>query len=495
MSSSSSSKAERVHGVEKGGWARQELHHLTGQDPRLVKRLSIMLEDWAAQPQASIPEGSRSNAAVKASYRLLGNERLPVSDIEQSHRAATWQRMGEQEWVIAAADTTSLNYTGRPETEGLGPIGQGSRSAQGFWLHSVLAFSEQGSALGLLHTHSWVRENQPKEGSRRRRLATKNSKALDQRESARWSAAYEEVAAQRQQEQQRLGQESGAGTVVRLPRLVMVADREADIYELFLSNARNDAHCALLVRAKHARRMQEDGQIVWDYLEAQPELARMTLKVPAAAARQERDALLVLRSAPVCLSVPWDKARLFGAREPLNLWAIEAVELNAPKGSEALHWKLLSSIPAPDAAMVQRQLRWYAQRWGIEVFHRTLKSGCKIEERQLRSLEKLQRALSLDMIVAWRLMALRDAARQQPQESALKWLEPMECEVLTAWATRKAPVNQRAPTIAEAVLWIAQLGGYLARKNDPPPGTQVLWRGLHHLHDMTQTWQLAKSCG
>ncbi|MCX6857759.1 MAG: IS4 family transposase [Verrucomicrobia bacterium] len=467
-------------------WSHKELQQLGGYDRRLVRRLAIMLEDWAAQPQASIPEGSRSKAAAKASYRLLSNPRLQARDIEQSHRAATWERMARHEWVLAVADTTSFNHTTHPDTEGIGPIGQGNGSAQGFFLHSVLAFSEQGVALGVLYAHTWAREM--KAPSRRERLAQKNRKALDQRESHRWTAAYEGIVAQQREAQAH----APAG---KLPRLVLVADRESDIYELFVSNITHDSHCAVLVRALHARRLHEEGQIVWEHLEAQPELARIELVVPAQGTRKERRATLALRSARVKLGVPRDKARFFGASEPLELWAIEAVEINAPSGSEPLHWKLLSSIPCADAATVQRQLRWYARRWGIEVFHRTLKSGCQSEARRLGSLEKLERALSLDIIVAWRLMALRDAARQQPEAPASEWLEPAECEVLSAWATRKASASQRTPSIAEAVRWIARLGGYLDRKNDPPPGAQVIWRGLRHLHDMSETWKLAKLVG
>lgn len=446
----------------------------------------MMLEDWAAQPQASIPEGSRSKAAAKASYRLLSNPRVQTCDIEQSHRAATWERMARHEWVLAVADTTSFNHSTHPDTEGIGPIGQGNGSAQGFFLHSVLAFSEQGAALGVLHAHTWARET--KGPTRRERLAQKNRKALDQRESHRWSAAYEAIVAQQRERQAR----NPAG---KLPRLVLVADRESDIYELFVSNITHDVHCAVLVRALHARRLHDAGQIVWDYLEAQPEIARIEIRVPAQGTPQERHATLCLRSARVKLGVPQDKARFFAASEPLELWAIEAVEINGPARCEPLHWKLLSSIPCPDAATVQRQLRWYARRWGIEVFHRTLKSGCQSEARQLRSLEKLERALSLDLIVAWRLMALRDAARQEPESPASQWLEPAECEVLRAWAARKDPAIQRTPSIAEAVRWIARLGGYLDRKSDPPPGTQVLWRGLRHLNDMSETWKLAKLVG
>ena len=446
----------------------------------------MMLEDWAAQPQASIPEGSRSKAAAKASYRLLSNPRVQCCDIEQSHREAAWERMAPHEWVLAVADTTSFNHSTHADTEGIGPIGQGNGSAQGFFLHSVLAFSEQGAALGVLHAHRWARET--KGPTKRERLAQKNRKALEQRESHRWSACYEAIVAQQRESQAR----DPAG---KLPRLVLVADRESDIYELFVSNITHDVHCALLVRAQHPRRLQDGGQIAWDYLEGQPEIARIEIVVPTQGVRAQRHATLALRSARVKLGVPQDKARFFAATEPLELWAIEAVEINAPAPCEALHWKLLSSIPCPDTAMVQRQLHWYTRRWGIEVFHRTLKSGCQSEARQLRSLEKLKRALSLDLIVAWRIMALRDAARQEGESPASQWLEPEECEVLRAWAARKDPAIARTPSIGEAVRWIARLGGYLDRKSDPPPGTQVLWRGLRHLHDMSETWKLAKLVG
>lgn len=470
------------------GWAHQELASLTGHDPRLVKRLGLMLEDWAAQPQASIPESSRSPAAAKASYRLLANPRLNAADIEQGHRQATWLRMRDHPLVLAVADTTSFNHTSHPQSQGLGPINKTGSSAKGFFLHSVLAFSEQGEALGILHTQCWARSHDP--GTRQERRAVKNSKALDQRESQRWTKSYEALVEQIQQEQ-------SLHPDAKQPRVVLVADREGDIYELFCSNMASDAQCGLLVRAMHPRRMAEDGQILWSHLEAQPELGRLELEVPEQGERKARTVTLALRSAQVKLGVPRDKARLFKAKETLSLWAIEAREIDPPEEEEALHWKLLSSTPAPDQASVEKQLKWYARRWGIEVFHRTLKSGCQSERRQLRTLAKLQCALSLDMVVAWRLLVLRDAARQHPESPATQWLEPEECEVLTTWAKHKYRQRPKRTEVSmdEAVRWIARLGGYQDRKNDPPPGAQVLWRGLHHLHDMTETWLLAKLVG
>lgn len=484
MTSTSSPLPQTVEPSEGKRWPASELQYLAAMDARLRKRVGMMLEDKAAQPLAMFPQGSRSPAAAKASYRLTSNKDVSAQDILLSHREATWERMKAHPVVLAVADTTSFAHSSHPGTEGLGPIGgRKETSTRGFFLHSVLALSEQGDVLGVLHAQTWARDSRGP--TRQQKQAVKNRLALEQRESYRWTQAYEAIVEQQKHRQPDAHQ----------PRVVMVGDRESDIYELFVSNQSHDSHCGVLVRALHDRRMQAEGQIVWAHLEQQPPLGSMILEVPAQGKRPARQARLVLRSAPVTLGVPKDKARFFGASQELRLWALEAVENEAPAGSQALHWKLLSSTPAPGLAEAQRQLGWYAQRWGIEVFHRTLKSGCQSEARALRSLEKLERALSLDMIVACRLLALRDAARRQPQTDARQWLETEECEVLVAWHSKRAPADQPPPTVAQVVSWISRLGGHLARKSDPPPGVQVLWRGLQRLHGMVEAWKLAKTCG
>lgn len=457
----------------------------------------MMLEDAAAQPLASMPEAARSPAALKGGYRCLDNESVCPQGVLASHALAVWERMREgmaegsqlQQVVLAVSDTTSLNHSSHPATSGLGNIGQGQSSAQGFFLHSVVAFSEQGAAsvcLGVLVAQMWARPPRPL--GLKARSADKNSRPLAQRESQRWTLAYEAVVAQRVAQ-------LAVGPQVVWPRLIYVADREADIYELFLSNLVHDAQCGVLVRAKHERRLAEGGQVVWEALAQQPELGRLSLGLPQRASQAARVATLALRSAPVVLRVPVDKARLFGATQVLSLWALEVVEVAAPAGAVPLHWKLLSSTPVPDLAAAMRQVGWYAQRWNIEVFHRTLKSGCRAEARQLQSFEQLTRALVLDLIVAWRILALRDASRHTPEAAASRWLDPAQCAVLTAWATRGSPTQVPPPSIAQAVGWIARLGGYLHRKHDPPPGAQVLWRGLSKLTTMTETWILAQLVG
>ena len=204
-------------------------------DPRLTRRLAMMLEDWSPQRQASIPECSRSAAVAKASYRLLSNPRVAAVAVQRSHREATWQRMAGHAVVLAVADTTSFNLTGREQAEGLDPIGFGRGSMQGFLLHVVAALSEQGAMLGVLHTHLWARE--------------KDGKTERQKRAVRKAAPSS-------------------------------------------SNRADDTHCAV-----HPRRLHHSGQIVWEALEAQRELGRMELRVPAAGKRPARRATLALRAA------------------------------------------------------------------------------------------------------------------------------------------------------------------------------------------------------
>ena len=470
-------------GISDVSWAQHEMRVLRGCEKRLQRRVVLLLEDCAGKPGASLPRACGSWARSKGAYRCMSNPAVKAPELLRSHTEATWQRMSAHEVVLAVADTTSLNHTSHPATAGLGPIHIQGSSARGMHLHSVLALSEQGEPLGLLHAHEWVRSHVRGKVARGR---DKNNRALEERESRRWVEGYEELVRQSQQKQQQ-GAPGG-------PRLIMVADREADIYELFLAAQAHKEHCGLLVRAVRARRLDEEDRVVWEHLAGQPELGRLKVEVPAQGTRPAREATLSVRSAAVKLSVPVDKKRLFGASEPLAVWAMEAVELKAPAGQQPLHWKLLGSEEARDFQQVSRQLQWYARRWSIEVFHKTLKSGCRTEDRQLGTHEGLVRMLMVDAIVAWRLMAMTYAARHQPQAPCDTWLDEAQWRVLSCWATKRPPPSQ-PPSIHQVVQWIARLGGFLGRKSDGPPGVQSLWLGLLRLEPMVELWHAQQSVG
>jgi len=198
-----------------------------------------------------------------------------------------------------------------------------------------------------------------------------------------------------------------------------------------------------------------------------------------------REATLSIRFASVSFAAPRDHS----GQPSLTLWAVWAQETQPPTGQKPICWCLLTTVPVRSLAEAIERIQWYVKRWTIEEYHRVLKSGCQVEVRQLATRDRLQRALAIDMVVAWRVMDLNKAARLQPEAPADRWLSTDEWQALYCYVhgTNQAP--ETPPTIGESVRWIAQLGGFLARKSDGHPGQMTLWRGLQRLKDIVGAWQ------
>ena len=218
-----------------------------------------------------------------------------------------------------------------------------------------------------------------------------------------------------------------------------------------------------------------------------PEAGAYTVRVPRHQNQPARDATLSLRFASMSFPAPSD---YHSGRPAITLWAVWAQETDPPTGQKPICWCLLTTVPVRTLAQAIERIQWYVKRWTIEEFHRVLKSGCQVEARQLTTRPRLQRALAIDMVVAWRIMDLSKAARLQPDAPADQWLSTDEWQALYCYvhATDQAP--ETPPTIGQAVQWIAQLGGFLARKSDGHPGQMTLWRGLQRLKDIVGAWQV-----
>ena len=145
-----------------------------------------------------------------------------------------------------------------------------------------------------------------------------------------------------------------------------------------------------------------------------------------------------------------------------------------------------------DAAL--EKVRWYCLRWRIEVFHKILKSGFLIEDCRLSTAERLIRYITLMSIIAWRIFYITLIARTQPELPCTKLLDKNEWQILYVKIHRRQNYPKVEPTIKTVVSWIAQLGGFLARKGDGEPGPMVLWRGWRRLTDLCEGWELA-NCG
>lgn len=453
-------------------WAEHELGRVDFPDARLRPRLVRLAEAFGEHPAAPIGVALNGCASqTKAAYRFLHNPQVDLPTLLAPHYAATVARIGEQPLVLVAQDTTSLNYSAHPATRDLGPINTRADGAQGLKLHDTLALTPTGVPLGLIDIQVWARDPQQMGQARARK-----QRALEDKESQRWLTSLQRTA-----EVQRLCPNT---------RLVNIADREADIYELFQAAAADPQGPHLLVRASRTTQRQvEDEQThvsLWQHLPAQPLLGGCTLQIPARGGRPARRANLELRAAPIQLRPP----KRLSTAPTLALWAVCASELDPPAGSEPVEWLLLTTVPTLTLEETLERLQWYAARWNIEVFHRTLKSGCRIEDRRLGDAESLQACLAIDLVVAWRVMHLTKLGREVPEVPCSVFFAEAEWKALACYHQRSPIPPETPPTLGEAMAMVATLGGFLGRKGDGHPGATVIWRGLDRLADITTTFSI-----
>ena len=284
-------------------------------------------------------------------------------------------------------------------------------------------------------------------------------------------------------ERTRQGQERLATT-----QLVSVGDREADIYELFAQARDDGGRVKLLIRVQHKHRRLEGGSSLWEEMLRQPVAGTAAVRIGRRGPRKERTAPLEIRWAEVELKPSKGKARL----QPLRVRCILAKELNAPSGVEPVEWMLLTTLPIQGLESAVEKLHWYAVRTLIEGFHRTLKSGCRIEKRQLLSAERLQRCLAIDMVVGWRLQYMSRLGRQHPEQPCTTVFSDEEWQPLYAVVQQTSQLPPTPPTLQTVIRMLASLGGFLGRKSDREPGTQTLWLGLQRLHDIITGWEACR---
>ena len=447
-------------------WAQEEFGDCALPDARLQRRLLSLARDFYARPTANVAQACASRAKTKAAYRFLDHEQTTMDTLLQPHYRATEARVRAASIVLAVQDSTSLNYTAHAATEGLGPIGSNLNGPQGLHLHSTLAFNTQGTPLGFLDAQCWSRD--PDDFGKK---ARRHHVPIEEKESFKWLKSLRAV--------------SAVQARCRSTTLVSVGDREADLYELFEEAMTHPEGPKLLVRAKHNRQLQDEQQRLWETMQSRPVDGIDVLQVPRQGKRAARTAHMSVRYAPVSLLTPTGHHG-----PPLPVWAVFAQEQHAPVDVKPLEWMLLTTVPVTCFEQASEKLMWYARRWGIEVFHRTLKSGCRIERRQLAQADRIEACLAIDLVVAWRIYHLNKLGREVPQAPCTVYFEEAEWKALMVFTTNNHVAPAQPPTLREALRRVASLGGFLGRKSDGEPGTQTLWIGLQRLDDIVTMWRV-----
>jgi hypothetical protein len=305
----------------------------------------------------------------------------------------------------------------------LGPIGSSEDRFYGLLVHDTMAFTPEGLALGLIDVQCWARD-----ASAFGKKHDRKSLSIEAKESNKWLQSVR----------------AAARVQAQCPhtQVVSVGDREADVYELFdlvreLPNAPQ-----LLIRAEQDRRVEGTQDRLWTHLQAQPIAGYQDLWVPRTPKRAAREARLAIRFAPVRLQAPHTKPGL----KAVDLWAVWAREIDPARNTKAIEWMLLTTIRISSLDQALEKIAWYTKRWGIEVYHRTLKSGCKIESRQLGSADRIEACLAIDMVVAWRIMHLTQLGREHPDAPCTVYFTDMQWKALVSFVNRDAmrPRSRRA---------------------------------------------------
>jgi hypothetical protein len=449
-------------------WAEEEFGTVRLYDNRLKERLYRVAQDFYSSPQANIPEACGSKARTMGAYRFFQNQKVTMDVVLNAHTEASIERIKEHPIVLAPQDTTTLNYTAHSLTEGLGPINHTDDTLVGLLLHDTLAFTEEGTPLGILDAQCWARD--PEERGKKYR---RKQLSIEQKESMKWLRSFRKVA-----EVQKLCPDT---------MLISIGDRESDIYELFLEASKDPDGPRLLVRAEKSRNRKVDQEFLWDLMSRQDVAGSLQIHVPRRGSRKARDAWIDIRFAEVQLNAP----QRYASGPAVKVWAVYVLEKGyGEQVKSPIEWMLLSSVEVKSFEDAKRMVGWYTGRWGIEVYHRTLKSGCRIKDRQFGTADRIETCLGVDMVVAWRIYHLTMLGREVPEVPCTVFFKDIEWKALCCYVNKNPVPPEEPPSLSEAIYMVGGIGGHLGRKSDGFPGTQSLWRGLFRLYTATEMYAI-----
>jgi len=454
-------------------WAETELKTINLGDKRLDNRATVILNSLLDKPGLSIPAACNGWGETIAAYRFFDNSKTTPEKILSPHIESTITRAREHKEILCLQDTSEMDFTSKPKTEGLGPLSYEKQI--GFYIHPTLITTPDRIPLGVIDSYNWVR-NEENFGKAKER---KNI-PIEEKESIRWINGYQNIAKFAQ----------------ALPdsKVTYVADREADIYELFLEREKilkeNKIAPELLVRSQH-NRVLDNNEKIKDRLKQAQVLGEIQFDLPPGRGRKARTVTQEVKAIRVELKAPYRKDRIL---DKVEITAVYTYEKNTPEGEEPIEWILLTSNNVKTFEEACTIVTNYLARWDIEIFFKVLKSGCKIEELQLETFERLENSITLFMIVAWRIMFLMKLGRECPDLPSSMVFEKGEWEAAYIVYKKSTP-PEKPPSLNEMIKMVASFGGYIGRKGDGPPGPKVLWIGLQRVKDFALALGSQKDVG
>jgi Transposase DNA-binding/Transposase Tn5 dimerisation domain len=440
----------------------KDFPHLDFGDIRRDERFVTIINNISAQPGSSIPKQNQRWYDTKATYEFFKNENVSIEALKKSMMLYGAKQVSDKMQLLILQDISSISYNDL-QAEGLGYLD--NKEGRGILCYSSMAATTEGLPLSLLYQHTWIRPlDELGKSSKRKQIN------FEDKESYRWYEGMQEV-------NKLLGQSL---------HKIHIADREADIYELFFHAY--ESNTDLLIRARHNRQLS-NGNHLWDSIAEQPVAATVSLDIPDKTGKKKLKVETEVRYHQVEILRPANNKHSY---ESVLLTAIEIKEINNSnkKEEDCIGWKLLTTLEVVNVTDALQCVKWYTFRWLIERFHYVLKSGTKIEELQLKDAQSLQKAITVYSMAAFRVMQLVYESRHHPEVSCEIVLTKAQWKTLYMLIHGNNQTPKQAPSLHQAVMWIGRLGGHLGRKSDGPPGLKTVWLGYQQLCHAASVYEL-----
>jgi Transposase DNA-binding/Transposase Tn5 dimerisation domain len=440
-------------------WAETQFAAADLHDKRRTDRLIYLATQITAHPSGSFPEQTGSWNDLRAAYNLFDCKEVTFQAIASPHWELTKKTTGDRLLIIA--DTTEIDYGCDRQVAGLSPVGSGY--GQGFHLHSGLMVSAEDDRVhGLAGQLIYHRQPVPEGETRTQRLQR------DDRESQIWCTLVNQIGS------------PPPGTC-----WVHVVDRGADDFEFFY-------HCQQagtdwVARAKNLNRkiITPDGDKLElsSYLQTLPEAGSFELNLRARPKQAARKAKLVVSFGALSMPTPRLKSPFLKEVKPspIRMWVVWVREVDAPQGVDPIEWVLYTSLPVEGLEDAMVIVGYYEKRWLIEEWHKVLKTGMRVEARQLKTSGRLEAMMGLMSVAAVRLFQLKGEARTAPERPAEQVVPPKYVKALKAVRKLGSSIEL---TVGRFFRELAKLGGFLGRRRDGEPGWITIWRGWDKLQTM-----------
>lgn len=456
-------------------WIHEEFETIDLGDTRLNNRLIHIIENLGFAPGRTIPQSFKSWGEIKACYNFTNNRAVTEAKLLNPHAEKTLERIREYPVVLLLSDTTDINYTTKLEMKGKERL---ANKQSGLWLHSTIAVTPERLNLGVVDVNFWHRETKVAEKNAAARTA-RDKASIEEKESYRWLQSYLKAC--------EIAKE------VPETQIVNIADRDGDIIEIFekaVEQQEQGSFAHFIIRSQYDRCLaeKEEGNKIqkklWQKLKKTESIGEVEFTISPTEKRKGRKVRQQIKAIRVVL----EPGNAYKKSKRVEVNAVMAIEENTVE-EEALVWVFITSLPIDSFKDVCKVIEYYLCRWEIELFFKILKSGCKIEERQLQTTDRMKNLILILMILAWRVQFTMMLGRVNSDILASEVFEEAEWKSVYKIVNNKKPLPKKAPRLGEFIILIATLGGYVYQKGAEPPGVKTMWKGMARMVDFSIAWE------